>query len=95
FNSKARKMDEERLEEALSDLRSEMEGNPAMEVLENWKRLGRPDDHPDQTDLPEVDVVRPQEYLQSSASVFKVQKGQLKRTFNRFLKEMDGWIEGL
>lgn len=95
FISKGKKMDPERLDEALTALRMEMEKSPATMVLEHWKSLGRPVDDLDESLLPEVDVVRPQEYLQDSASVFKVQKGQLRRTFTRFLEEMAGWIEEL
>jgi alanyl-tRNA synthetase len=95
FSSKSRKMAPERKEEAIEELRSEIKVGTALRSLEHWKMLERPMSEVSSDLLLDLDVQRPQEYLQRSAAVFKVQKTQILRTVIRFLKEIDGWISDL
>jgi alanyl-tRNA synthetase len=95
FMSKSKKMDEERRAEAVTSIRSEMEGHEAVRILSHWKENGRMEEDIPEDLLPQLKVTRPQEYLQQSAVVFKVQKTQLLRTVIRFLKELDLWISDL
>ncbi|MGA1872727.1 MAG: hypothetical protein ACMUHY_03565 [Thermoplasmatota archaeon] len=95
FNSRSRKMDPTELSVAIEEVRSDIEGNAAMLILDHWRSVGSPEQRSDDFPRPDLTVTRPQEYLQQASSVFKVQKSQLWRTSLRFLKEMGSWLEDM
>ncbi len=95
FAGRSRKMDPETRALAVEELRSEIEGSSALKALDSWKDLGSPEEGLPLEDLISLEVSRPQEYLQQSAVVFKVQKGQLQRTVIRFIREVNDWISAL
>ena len=88
-------MDPTELSVAIEEVRSDIEGNAAMLILDHWRSVGSPEQRSDDFPRPDLTVTRPQEYLQQASSVFKVQKSQLWRTSLRFLKEMGSWLEDM
>ncbi len=96
FRSRASKMDEEGRKSSLEDLGTFLEERSVLGIIEKWNALSLREGSGSGT--PSFDlssVARPHDHLSRAASVFKVQKKQLKRTCKRFLAELSGWIDDL
>ncbi len=93
FMGKAKKMDDERKAEAIEGLRTSLGEGTSMISLNNWNSLGITE--PESIKGPEIDLVRPHEYLTRSSVVFKVQRKQLRRTVTRFMNELSCWLRDL
>lgn len=63
----------------------------AYSYLLRFRDLGKPTSF-DEIQPVDIQITRPHESLQRSASIFKVQKEYMGRTLLRFLKEIDDWL---
>lgn len=91
FNSKSRKMDDERKKEAMIPIKEFLDERKIVSLVSRWNEIKDKDDGIGN----HVDIVRPHDHLQRSAVVFKVQKKQLVRTVVRFLDEISEWMNDL
>ncbi|MFW3146031.1 MAG: alanine--tRNA ligase [Thermoplasmatota archaeon] len=92
FVSKSRNMDEDRLTEIKDTLKEGVSASPALQASKRWMRIEKePFSDKGANAYLDIGISRPQEFLHQAASVFKVQKGQLERTFARFLGEIEDW----
>ncbi len=65
---------------------------PAYSYLIRFQKMGKPASLDAIEPLTGVEIIRPHEYLQRSAGVFKVQKEHLGKTLLRFLRDIDTWL---